>query len=587
MSSGSFPAGGFGLRTFRLRSARDGVALTSRTRAVAEDLGMHARDVRDLSSATYETARLVMANPDVEAELGLSDGPSLQVVFRVTLADAADRIALRARLAESLAPFRAMVHELRVEDTDAGFSVCLRSLIPARAVDRIQRLPLFRAGADPATGAQDVAPAELPQRYADLDQACHELQVELQETNRGVIALHAELQAQADKLRQAEDRLRLLLDSVQDYAIFMLTPDGAVSSWNAGAGRLFGYRSEEVIGRHFECFYTDADRVAGVPGDHLRHAAKRNRVAGECVRVRREGAPFDAHVVLTAMRRGRERTLRGFSLVVRDITERKRLEHDLRSRADDLAAANRAKEDFLATLSHELRTPLNAMLGWTRLLRTGKLEGAAMGRALETIERNAHIQEQLIADILDVSRIVTGKLRLELRRMKLAPVVEAALDTVRPASEAKGVRLLSEIGYDGDVLGDPDRLQQVVWNLLANAIKFTPTGGTITVRVEQSGATAVTTVGDTGEGIPAALLPFIFDRFMQADASVTRSHGGLGLGLSIVRHIVELHGGNVEARSDGPGFGATFLVRLPVPVASATVEQPRSEQAGGQTEIQV
>jgi signal transduction histidine kinase len=250
--------------------------------------------------------------------------------------------------------------------------------------------------------------------------------------------------------------------------------------------------------------------------------------------------------------------------VVRDITERKRLEDSLRNRAEDLAAANRAKEDFLATLSHELRTPLNAMLGWTRLLRMGKLDAAGRTRALETIERNAYVQEQLIADILDVSRIVTGRLRLNLRPIDLAPVLDAAIETLQPSAAAKGVELSCYMMRAGTVLGDPDRLQQVVWNLLSNAIKFTPAGGRVSVTVERAGASARISVTDTGEGIPASLLPYVFDRFTQGDASVTRAHGGLGLGLSIVRHLVELHGGQVSASSDGPGTGATFLVRLPL-----------------------
>jgi CheY-like chemotaxis protein/nitrogen-specific signal transduction histidine kinase len=250
--------------------------------------------------------------------------------------------------------------------------------------------------------------------------------------------------------------------------------------------------------------------------------------------------------------------------VVRDITERRRLEKDLRRRAEELSAANRAKEDFLATLSHELRTPLNAMLGWTRLLRMGKLDTAGMTKALETIERNAHIQEQLIADILDVSRIVTGKLRLELRPIELAPVIEAALDAVRPAAAAKGIHLEAESDYQGTVLGDPDRLQQVIWNLVSNAIKFTPAGGRVGVSLCRMGPSAVIRVSDTGEGIAPELLPFIFDRFTQGDVSVTRPHGGLGLGLSIVRHIVESHGGKVQAQSEGHGRGAVFAVHLPV-----------------------
>ena len=301
--------------------------------------------------------------------------------------------------------------------------------------------------------------------------------------------------------------------------------------------------------------------------------------------MRHGGVLFDAHVIVTAVRRGRERDLRGFSLVVRDITERKQLEADLRRRAEELAAANRAKEDFLATLSHELRTPLNAMLGWTRLVRMGKLDASANERALETIERNAHIQEQLIADILDVSRIVTGRLRLELRPIELTPVVDAALDAVRPAAAAKAIQLAEHTEFEGAVLGDPDRLQQVVWNLLVNAIKFTPAGGRVEIRIARSGPSAVLTVSDSGEGIRPELLPFVFDRFTQGDSTVTRPHGGLGLGLSIVRHIVELHGGKVQALSDGQGSGATFTVQLPVRAIKQAVvvsgDEPHDQSLNG------
>ena len=251
---------------------------------------------------------------------------------------------------------------------------------------------------------------------------------------------------------------------------------------------------------------------------------------------------------------------------------------------EKLREANRAKEDFLATLSHELRTPLNAMLGWTRLLRMGKLDRAAMTRALDTIERNAHVQEQLIADILDVSRIVTGKLRLDLRPLDLEPVVDAAIDALRPAADAKGICLECALTHAGAVLGDPDRLQQVVWNLLSNAIKFTPAGGRVSVSVKREGANVVITVTDSGEGMPATLVPFVFDRFTQGDGSITRPHGGLGLGLSIVRHIVELHGGEVKAHSDGPGEGSTFVVALPArsperPAAARIVEDSAAQIA--------
>ena len=538
--------------------------MSRRTRAAGEELGLAPRDVRRLAAATYETARLLAPTDRLEAEIRLADGPALQVIFRAQAA-AAPRLELARRLEAAAPSLRPLVHVLEIQTDGADLSVALAARFTSGGVRPVHEL----AASVPEPEESQPSAETLRDRYAALQQAYRDLQAELQETNSGVVAVYAELEDQADRLRQAEDRLRLLLDSVHDYAICMLSPLGEVTSWNAGAERLFGYGADEIIGRGFACFYTPAERDAGTAEAHLREAQERGRCEGECVRVRKGGSAFDAHVVLTSVRRNRE--LRGFSFVVRDITERKRLEDDLRRRAEELGAANRAKEDFLATLSHELRTPLNAMLGWTRLLRLGKLDAAATARALETIERNARLQEQLIADILDVSRIVTGKLRLELAPVEIAPIVDAALDAVRPAAEAKGLALTSAVGFAGTVLGDADRLQQVLWNLLANAVKFTPPGGRVTVSVERAEASAVLTVADTGEGIEADLLPFIFDRFRQGDGSATRPHGGLGLGLSIVRHIVELHGGNVQAASDGPGRGASFSVHLPVRAAERMI----------------
>ena len=245
--------------------------------------------------------------------------------------------------------------------------------------------------------------------------------------------------------------------------------------------------------------------------------------------------------------------------------ERARLlvrEQELRRQAED---ANRMKDEFLATLSHELRTPLNAMLGWAQVLRLGKVDAAAASRALETIERNARVQAQLIADLLDVSRIITGKLRLEVQAVELPRIIEAALDSVRPGADAKGIRL--DVRLDpltSPVMGDADRLQQVIWNLLSNAIKFTPQGGMVQVGLRLEGGSAEVRVSDTGAGIRPDFLPYVFDRFRQAESTITRSHGGLGLGLSIVRHLVELHGGSVAVQSEGEGKGAVFTVRLPV-----------------------
>jgi PAS domain S-box-containing protein len=242
-------------------------------------------------------------------------------------------------------------------------------------------------------------------------------------------------------------------------------------------------------------------------------------------------------------------------------------EKEARAQAEE---ANRLKDQFLATVSHELRTPLNAILGWSRMLNSGRIDERTSKHALEVIERNARSQAQLIDDLLDVSRIISGKLRLNISPVEPLAIVDLALDAVRPAAEAKDIQL--QRIYDpgtGTIPGDPDRLQQVIWNLLSNAIKFTPTGGKVSIGVQRTQTHIEFTVTDTGQGIEGEFLPYVFDRFRQADASVARAHGGLGLGLAIVRHLTELHGGTVEAQSEGEGRGATFIVRLPINVVSA------------------
>ncbi|HEV3469913.1 MAG TPA: ATP-binding protein [Pyrinomonadaceae bacterium] len=261
-----------------------------------------------------------------------------------------------------------------------------------------------------------------------------------------------------------------------------------------------------------------------------------------------------------------------------EVAERRQAEEALRAVKEELEVqlrreqaaraeaetANRLKDEFLATVSHELRTPLTAILGWTHVLRAGQLGPEAAARALEIVERNARAQNQLIEDLLDMSRIITGKLRLDPRPLDPAAFVVEAVEAMRPAAEAKGVTLVLAPGAGvGAVSGDADRLRQVVWNLLSNAIKFTPSGGRVEVRLESAGGQVEVAVSDTGAGIGAEFLPYVFDRFRQADGSTTRAHGGLGLGLAIVRHLVELHGGTVSAESGGEGQGATFTVRLP------------------------
>jgi PAS domain S-box-containing protein len=232
--------------------------------------------------------------------------------------------------------------------------------------------------------------------------------------------------------------------------------------------------------------------------------------------------------------------------------------------------ANRIKDEFLATLSHELRTPLTAILGWASMLAAGSLNAGEATRAVAAIERNARAQRQIVEDVLDVSRIITGKLRLETRPVELKALVQDAVETVRPAAEAKGVYLSTLLSPEaGEVTADPDRLQQVLWNLLTNAVKFTPAGGRVEVELRRDGARTTLRVGDTGEGIEPEFLPHVFDRFRQADMGTTRQHGGLGLGLAIVRHLVELHGGEVKAESAGRGSGSTFTLHLPLRPAPA------------------
>ena len=256
----------------------------------------------------------------------------------------------------------------------------------------------------------------------------------------------------------------------------------------------------------------------------------------------------------------------------KEIQERARAEEALRlalvreqMARSEAQVANRMKDEFLATVSHELRTPLNAIIGWSHLLRSGRLDEATIAKAVETIDRNAKSQAQLIEDILDVSRMITGKLKLNNEPVDLAAVINAAIDSVQLAADGKEIQVAVTLDPSArHTIGDANRLQQVVWNLLANAIKFTPANGRIEVKVERAGRNAQLCVSDTGQGISSEFLPFIFDRFRQADGTNTRQHGGLGLGLSIVRQLVELHGGTIKAESQGNGKGATFIINLPL-----------------------
>ena len=253
--------------------------------------------------------------------------------------------------------------------------------------------------------------------------------------------------------------------------------------------------------------------------------------------------------------------------VARGVLEKERSQLLARERTAraQAEAANRAKDEFLAMVSHELRTPLSAMLGWSRMLTTGKLDPDSVRRGIEAIERNARAQTQLIGDLLDISRITTGKLQLNVRPLRLDSVITNTVDAMRPTAQAKQILLHANLDTNaGSISGDPDRLQQIIWNLLSNAIKFTPAGGRVEIILERVGTHLQITVTDTGQGISAEFLPHVFERFRQADSSSTRKFGGLGLGLSIVRHLVELHGGTVQVDSPGEGQGATFTIRFPL-----------------------
>ena len=276
------------------------------------------------------------------------------------------------------------------------------------------------------------------------------------------------------------------------------------------------------------------------------------------------GGLFFGHPEPDRFTENHERLLLGLAAQAAIAIDNARLFDAVQRARESAEAANRLKDEFLATVSHELRTPLNAVLGWTSLLRSTQMDEARREKALETIERNARLQQKIVEDILDVTRIIAGQLRLEREPMPFRPVVEAAIESIRPMAANKSIALTVELGDDPAILiGDQARLQQVTWNLVSNAVKFTPEGGGVRVTLDVIESRVELVVSDTGVGINPAFLPHVFERFRQGDSRVTRAHGGLGLGLAIVRHLTEMHGGSVSAVSAGEGKGATFIVRLP------------------------
>jgi PAS domain S-box-containing protein len=357
-----------------------------------------------------------------------------------------------------------------------------------------------------------------------------------------------------------------VLEQLRDHAIFMVDADRRVATWNAGAEQLLGYADHEIAGQPVDVLFTPDDRASGAPRDQAEIAVRRGSAEDDRWYVRKDGSLFFGTGTLKSVCDGADEVI-GFVAIIRDVTERRQAAHALAERERllrEATEANRIKDEFLSTVSHELRTPLNAVLGWTQLVRQGRLPADGTKKALEVIERNARTQVELIADLLDVSRVVTGQIRLSMEPTSIDGAIMAAVETIKPAAEAKQIQL--DVDADltaGEVICDPARLQQVIWNLLANAVKFTPPGGRVSIAAARAEQALEITVSDTGIGIEPGFLPYVFDRFRQADSSTTRTEPGLGLGLAIVKHLVELQGGSVTVASAGSGRGARFRVRLP------------------------
>jgi PAS domain S-box-containing protein len=404
------------------------------------------------------------------------------------------------------------------------------------------------------------------------------------------------LQAE-QSLQQSEEIFRLLVESVKDYAIFMLDPGGYVATWNLGAERIKGYSAQDVIGRHYSLFYLQEDVARGWPDHELRVAAAEGRFEDEGWRVRKDGSLFWANVIITAVHDGSGR-LCGFSKVTRDLTERRHTEENLREARDllekrveertaellersgqieklveELTAADRRKNEFLATLAHELRNPLAPIRNALQLLHLSMDNPALQQRAVGVIERQLGQMVRLVDDLLDISRISNNKLLLRKERIELATAIRSALETTRPLIEEAGHQLTVLLPPDPVYLdADPTWLAQVFTNLLNNSAKYTENGGHIWLTAETRQGEAVVSVRDNGIGITAGHLPHLFEMFSQALPALERSGGGLGVGLALARGVVELHGGSIEASSEGLGKGSELIVRLPLAATSDTAE---------------
>jgi PAS domain S-box-containing protein len=376
-----------------------------------------------------------------------------------------------------------------------------------------------------------------------------------------------ERRRQDEMLRMSEERFRLLVEGVKDYAIFMLDPGGHVVSWNAGARQTKGYEAPEIIGRHFSVFYPPEVVARGWPDEELRRARRDGRFEDEGWRVRKDGSRFWANVVITALHDAAG-TLRGFAKVTRDLTERRRV--------SSLEDEGRRITTFLAMLGHELRNPLAPISNAVALMGREKLETRTLQLVHDTISRQLKQMIRLVDDLLDVGRITSGKIHLEVKPVDLASAISEAIEATSPAAVRKSQALQVEVAEDDLwVSGDHARIVQVISNLVGNAVKFTPAGGHIFVSATRDASHATLCVRDDGPGIPPQALERVFNLFEQGEQDIARSRGGLGLGLSIVQQLVSMHGGDVSAFSKGvPGEGSEFIVRLPA--VAAPLQRPKA-----------
>ncbi len=396
-------------------------------------------------------------------------------------------------------------------------------------------------------------------------------------TERPLAPLQDELVAAREALVKSEELLRATFAQAA-VGIAVASLEGRLVEVNRRLCEILGYAEAQLktmtaydFAHPEDLGKTHADVARLLAGEIPEYARERRYI-------RKDGTVIWCMTRVTLLRDAAGSPNR-FISAVEDITQRKIAEENERAARAEAERMSELKDEFLATLSHELRTPLSAILGWSQVLRRRPMKREEQLKALETIERNARIQTQLIEDLLDMSRITSGKLRLDIQPVEPATFVEAALQTVQPAAEAKAIRLEKALdARAGPILGDPGRLQQVVWNLLSNAIKFTPKNGIVRVLLQRANSHAEISISDTGIGIKPEFLGHVFERFRQADASTTRRYAGLGIGLSIVKHLVELHGGTVQVSSAGEGHGAMFTVRLPVTAARPAGEPGRLQR---------